>query len=83
MKILTYHNGGGAPRLGALAGGEHVIDLTAVVPDAMALLEGGERAADAVSRPAFGPTAPRIRSRTVASSSSGSASSSRPSARSA
>ena len=45
MKILTYQSGDGAQRLGALApDSEHVIDLTAVAPDAITLLEGGERA---------------------------------------
>jgi hypothetical protein len=47
MKILAYQNGG-AQHLGTLAAdGEHVIDLTPVIPDASTLLEGGERAADA------------------------------------
>ncbi len=45
MKILTYHTGDAAPRLGALSLDErHVIDLSAIAPDAIALLEGGERA---------------------------------------
>jgi len=48
MKILTYQNGDGGQRLGALApDSEHVIDLTDVAPDAITLLEGGERAIDA------------------------------------
>jgi hypothetical protein len=48
MKILTYQNGDGGQRLGALApDSEHVIDLTAVAPDAVTLREGGVRAIDA------------------------------------
>jgi 2-keto-4-pentenoate hydratase/2-oxohepta-3-ene-1,7-dioic acid hydratase in catechol pathway len=53
MRILTYRNGDGANRLGALApDGEHVIELSAVAADAITLLEGGERAIDAASREA-------------------------------
>jgi 2-keto-4-pentenoate hydratase/2-oxohepta-3-ene-1,7-dioic acid hydratase in catechol pathway len=51
VKILTYEDGDGGPCLGALASdGEHVVDLTAVAPDAITLLEGGERAIDAARR---------------------------------
>jgi 2-keto-4-pentenoate hydratase/2-oxohepta-3-ene-1,7-dioic acid hydratase in catechol pathway len=45
MKILTYQTTAGGQRLGALSLDErHVIDLSTVAPDAIALLDGGERA---------------------------------------
>ena len=48
MKILTYQTKAGGQRLGALSPDErHVIDLSTLAPDAIALLEGGEQAIDA------------------------------------
>lgn len=48
MKILTYQTNDGRQRLGALSPDDaHVIDLSAVAPDAITLLEGGERAIQA------------------------------------
>ena len=44
MKILTYSTPDTGPRLGALAPDtQHIIELTAVAPDAITLLEGGAR----------------------------------------
>ena len=48
MKILTYQTKAGGQRLGTLSPDErHVIDLSTLAPDAIALLEGGEQAIDA------------------------------------